>query len=308
MDAIPPHLHLGDEPEEENFLASVYGVFPESTSSVPSASAHTEHACPLQPAGDCVCPPSSVLAASHELPGDPAAQRSSDMRASLGALVFLVALHFHGDSRSTVRPPLLGDSGQSWSSEVWDPQGQKPEALSSGSRSRLAEGRESGCSGSKNVGPTMQRPSPRGDVQGLWPETSVCATDWCARTGPQGMLPPEQLQDKRIGLRAAEQSAETFFERTSHPGGDCSGRLPDQSQAGHGVSRPSEPDEDQGSTRQRMWQRVLRPSTGPLPPVVNLEEEELPSHPGRKARQEEMSAEELEYQSREIPNGQGDLL
>ena len=41
---------------------------------------------------------------------------------------------------------------------------------------------------------------------------------------------------------------------------------------------------------------------------MNLEEEELPSHPGRKARQEEMSAEELEYQSREIPNGQGDLL
>ena len=101
MDDIPPHLRLGDEQEEENFVASVYGKFPDCESQPGEPlSECAEHACPQPSAA------SNVSADSRVYHGEPAAQSSSDMKASLGALASLVALHFHGrDTAFAIEPP-----------------------------------------------------------------------------------------------------------------------------------------------------------------------------------------------------------
>ena len=144
MDDIPPHLQLDDEQEEENFVASVYGVFPESEP-------HTDRACPRL---------SNVCADSHVYHGEPAVQSSSEMKASLGALASLVALHFHGRDTASAIPPLLGASFEGRRAEGQCKQGEAQEDVTCGERLGLGSGRACGSSGSTDLGPTVQWSSP----------------------------------------------------------------------------------------------------------------------------------------------------
>ena len=213
MDDIPPHLQLDDEQEEENFVASVYGVFPESEP-------HTDRACPR---------PSHVCADSHVYHGEPAAQSSSEMKASLGALASLVALHFHGRDAASAIPPLLGASFEGRRAEGQCEQGEAQEAITCGERPGLGTGRADPrdprtlgppCNGlHQEALPGRGSPS-RANGHAMWKACRVCGLRilYVPRIGAHGLarkagplsadtsqavkeLPPEQLQDKRIGLR-----------------------------------------------------------------------------------------------------------
>ena len=221
MDDIPPHLLLGDVPEEENFLAdSVYGVFPEAASPVHRSLGSDAHPGPVQPASDNVCAPPSVLAASPVVPGDPAARRSSEMRSSLSALASLVALHFHGSAGSVIMPRRL--RGRKFP-EGRCSQDEGTQGFDGGARLGLGPGGTGGPSRPENpLGGSRTRERQWSQwsrdvacVPSLRAPDLVCATGRGTRFVPQGRcaakavaeLPPNQLQDKRIGLRAAEQSA-----------------------------------------------------------------------------------------------------
>ncbi|CAE7345527.1 GIP [Symbiodinium sp. KB8] len=136
-------------------------------------------------------------------------------------------------------------------------------------------------------------------------------------------LPPEQLQDKRIGNRAAEQSALRRLEQVRR----LRQSLPEPSVTEPAVVVEGDLDGYPDNPKPALEYQDLRTlsnddrkhepgppakSAAPMPKgaapssgAVDLTDEQMPPHPGRKSRREVPAAEELEFLNRDMPNGQG---
>ncbi|CAE7185545.1 unnamed protein product [Symbiodinium microadriaticum] len=307
MDDIPPHLRLGDEQEEENFVASVYGKFPDCESQPGEPlSECAEHACPQPSAA------SNVSADSRVYHGEPAAQSSSDMKASLGALASLVALHFHGrDTAFAIEPPPKASAPKVSASKAKTKKPSPVERDLDWPRAERADPKDPRTLGPPCNGLHQEALPGRGSPSGanghaMWRACRVCGLRilYVPRIGAHGLsrkagpLSADTAQAvKELGSFSATEPAVVIE-------GDLDGYpenpKPDLEYQDLRTKLNDDPKPNLGPPAKSA--AAMPKAAVPSNSAVDLTDEQLPTHPGRKSRREAPAAEELEFQNREMQN------